>query len=733
MMDSETSHPSSAGSWESEAPIAPAPSQVAPGPLTVCQARRGAAKSDELRIELRKGQHQMARYRLIVCVAATALMAAPAFAGDTLYVDLSGIDTVVANPPLTAQQKADLKAWILADIQANFTVAGVDITVTDNASASADRTVHIKPDTGTHQRSDNSTGYHYGEWEHGSKESNVHLGNFFSRHGDDYKTNGQWDLDKLRKGIGRTAAHEVAHSYSVGHNSSDPPNKMTEGGLVGSSTRANTEWIFDNHTGEVMNKNLGKKPCQTTADYDDDMLVPYFWESPLFPNPEWDPNDPNSDPFNDLDEYGYFDALLLIEGPLSPMFDLGWYGADSDGGLTDGSAQFDFVYKASMAEPEPTDRLTFFEVAHATAQFVLEGRVGSGYDGQWFLMSEATVALSDPVITPAGDEVFRLATLAWDVDGDFIDDVIVTLNSYMLYPFGADLNGWRLEHIPPCRGDLDLDGDRDLADLARLLSHYGTSSGALYPDGDLDGDRDVDLADLAGLLSVYGVPCPEAPYCVPPGEDCWRTPCGGSFADFAANPIQADFFGPGSDPFEGQVSFGGVTGLMDTRIQRLGEMCLEPNVPADVPIELVDLNLLSCQPVTVTIQGVPTFWDVNMTILGPQPLGVMSATKTHPNGGVFTAEFSFQPVYIFTRAEPPFDTHIWDTAAQGIPTVLMQNVGGAPWSTDELYDLCTADGFAAGVAEGLGGEPCAAEVCFSSAGTTSNTQCMRASGYPDCP
>ena len=53
-------------------------------------------------------------------------------------------------------------------------------------------------------------------------------------------------------------------------------------------------------------------------------------------------------------------------------------------------------------------------------------------------------------------------------------------------------------------GDLDADGDVDLGDLAQLLGHYGTTSGAAYADGDLDFDGDVDLQDLAELLGRYG-------------------------------------------------------------------------------------------------------------------------------------------------------------------------------------------------------------------------------------
>ncbi|GMU83659.1 MAG: hypothetical protein AMXMBFR47_35290 [Planctomycetota bacterium] len=56
-----------------------------------------------------------------------------------------------------------------------------------------------------------------------------------------------------------------------------------------------------------------------------------------------------------------------------------------------------------------------------------------------------------------------------------------------------------------CLGDLDNDGDRDIADLAILLSQFGSSGGSFT--GDIDGDGDVDIGDLAQLLSVFGVPC----------------------------------------------------------------------------------------------------------------------------------------------------------------------------------------------------------------------------------
>lgn len=58
-----------------------------------------------------------------------------------------------------------------------------------------------------------------------------------------------------------------------------------------------------------------------------------------------------------------------------------------------------------------------------------------------------------------------------------------------------------------CPEDLNGDHRVDLADLATLLSNFGTSSGATPEQGDVDNDDDVDLGDLARLLIRFGSNC----------------------------------------------------------------------------------------------------------------------------------------------------------------------------------------------------------------------------------
>ena len=71
----------------------------------------------------------------------------------------------------------------------------------------------------------------------------------------------------------------------------------------------------------------------------------------------------------------------------------------------------------------------------------------------------------------------------------------------------GDMPGFVELELTTAHGDITGDGVVDLSDLAELIAHYRTTSGATYEDGDLDGDGDVDLSDLAELLSAYGTGC----------------------------------------------------------------------------------------------------------------------------------------------------------------------------------------------------------------------------------
>jgi hypothetical protein len=58
-----------------------------------------------------------------------------------------------------------------------------------------------------------------------------------------------------------------------------------------------------------------------------------------------------------------------------------------------------------------------------------------------------------------------------------------------------------------CAGDLNCDGEVDLADLGTLLADFGCAPPGSCP-GDINGDGHTDLADLGILLANFGVSCP---------------------------------------------------------------------------------------------------------------------------------------------------------------------------------------------------------------------------------
>lgn len=134
--------------------------------------------------------------------------------------------------------------------------------------------------------------------------------------------------------------------------------------------------------------------------------------------------------------------------------------------------------------------------------------------------------------------------------------------------------------------------------------------------------------------------------------------------DFGPLPLPADFFGPGSDPFDGGVpaenapvgtspACPGDLGDSNVLLQR-NDIAVLPGVPASdvIDIQMIEMNLVSATPITVTYFGGlnPESWDVEITLSSSLPTdGTMTIRKQHANGGTFDAELLIQPHFTFTR------------------------------------------------------------------------------------
>lgn len=166
---------------------------------------------------------------------------------------------------------------------------------------------------------------------------------------------------------------------------------------------------------------------------------------------------------------------------------------------------------------------------------------------------------------------------------------------------------------------------------------------------------------------------------IAPGDDYFETDPQSTFLDLGVNP---GFFDPGSDPFFGRIKLGGLPlnlgslGDADTSVRRLAAANVSPGgPPQNVPIEIVQLNLVSIEPVTVTYGGGrPELWDVRAALPPnqPQPHGQMQIAQTSPQGGTFDSFLPVQPRLTFTRLSDGA-TRIFDAPQ------IQFNAQGSPW------------------------------------------------------
>ncbi|MCP4593356.1 MAG: hypothetical protein GY842_21685 [bacterium] len=207
----------------------------------------------------------------------------------------------------------------------------------------------------------------------------------------------------------------------------------------------------------------------------------------------------------------------------------------------------------------------------------------------------------------------------------------------------------------------------------------------LEPGGDIFVHRNVKVLD-----------CPDGGKRAPcdPGTpiDAWISPAYSAMSvNFGTGypPIPADFFETGSGAFFGDVPLEGVTlgapyeefGDADTLILRSGgdpfDRCSLPQPPeadpVEVDIEILALSLQGTDPIFVTNSGL---WDVTVSLSdvhtdgipgNDPPIGTVSATKTHCNGGTYTSIFNVYTRFTFTKVGNPGMVRVLDTGLLGAP------------------------------------------------------------------
>ncbi len=238
--------------------------------------------------------------------------------------------------------------------------------------------------------------------------------------------------------------------------------------------------------------------------------------------------------------------------------------------------------------------------------------------------------------------------------------------------------------LPP--GDPDFDLLRITAGTGFGLPSPGQTTLTRFSDGNWNVDSFFDITYRIDFIAAPGGPMSGMSgsttgtirmmtgcAATGGGQDCYNVTCGGSHQDFNSTPIPAGFFDPGSDPFDGVILFtGGNPAGTDVIVRRLRDAILPgPGSTDIVPIELVALNLVSCQPITITYYGGqnPESWNVSVGFVQPPPpTGQMAITKTYPNGGTFTSVLYVQPYLTFTKLSDPGIVRILDIGPLNLST-----------------------------------------------------------------
>jgi len=249
----------------------------------------------------------------------------------------------------------------------------------------------------------------------------------------------------------------------------------------------------------------------------------------------------------------------------------------------------------------------------------------------------------------------------------------------MLYVFDIDTDGVFMVDIPSSTttllGPAGFDGNYaqgmglDMATNQVYFAAYVDSVGSQLRLLDKFTGLTTLIASLPGETGAFGFPYRYQPQLdfISSGIDQWMSP--GADITFGPNgdmpPIPADFFGPGSEPFEGQIGFhgrnsgGGQLPLADVLVERsVGGLLEPPDYFVNIPIQIIELNLKSIEPIQV---GVDSFFDVFFEIeIGGDQFGNDFIMREDPFGGTFTTDLMFYPVFTFIEVDNPANVLVFN-------------------------------------------------------------------------
>ena len=177
------------------------------------------------------------------------------------------------------------------------------------------------------------------------------------------------------------------------------------------------------------------------------------------------------------------------------------------------------------------------------------------------------------------------------------------------------------------------------------------------------------------------------------GVDIWKTPAdGSSWQDFADDPIPADFFCAGSEPFTGRIAWAGLPLVTepvdalhgrDTVIYRLDDAVFDDKGIATTRIQVGALSLIGTEPVQTSCGA----FEVRATVAeGEQPVTEMRIERLHKSGGRFEAALEFIVKLTFR----PVDNPLGDTLQLERDTYL-ESGSSFFWSSKPLKESFVED------------------------------------------